>query len=171
MTLTTISAGADTSFSTKLNANFKNAYSRPVASTPYTGGDFDTIYGSPGAHSKTFTVAAGDVSDYVRVIIHQGGSVLLNASGSTGGIYIKIETAVAGSGSWTTRYDTLVRGLFVGIGGGPGHTQGSDVVDFYYAPTASEKSTGLDIRITGTSTASGTSFVSSGNIQTVIYGN
>jgi hypothetical protein len=172
MTLTTFSAGINTSFSSQLNANFKNAYPRPVASTPYTGTGFDSAQGASGTNTAnyTFTVASNEISDYIRIVITglvEGTGPSINNYGQ---VSLKIETSVASAASWSTRFDKRLAGQNVNLA----HSEyGTRTVEFYYAPTASEKSSGLDIRITTTSETSGTGVIAARfeNVQTMIYAN
>lgn len=176
MTLITFSPGVNTSFSTQLNSNFTHAYSRAVASTPYTGTGFDaTRSNSAGTttNNTTLTVASGTIYDYVRIVL----VVQANAFGSTAADYarlqLKVETSVASAASWTTRFDKQVAGQVSTI---PTTHQDNGIrtIELYYAPTASEKSTGLDIRITGSVVITYTAGTASGtlqNVQTMVYAN
>lgn len=173
MTLTTFSSGVNTSFSTQLNANFKNAYSRVVASTPYTGTGFNAARSGSGGtttNNTTLTVAANLIYDYVRIVITVSGTATHSTTGIDGHSDIKIETSVASAASWTTRFDNQI---FVATGNSSG-TQtngGIRTIEFYYAPTASEKSTGLDIRITGSAVTQSTGAADIANVQTMVFAN
>jgi hypothetical protein len=175
MTLPTFIDGYVLTAST-LNAVLNNAYPRPVAGTPYTGTGFDasrTDSNGTTTNNTILTVAANTVYDYVKIVI-LANVAHENTSGSNYGIAtLKIETSVASAGSWTTLLNKQVGGAWSTQSLNTTHS-GLITFEFYYAPTASEKSTGLDIRITGTADVVYTSSscgASITNVQTMIYAN
>lgn len=176
MTLTTITGGVDTGFSTKLNNNFKNAYPRVVASTPYTGTGFNASQTSAGTNTNntTLTVSSGLIYDYVRVVVVLDYTVKRNGtSGNSGSISLKLETSEASAGSWTTRFDKVLANA-QDVNGTDLNLNGCMTVEFYYAPTSGEKTNGLDIRFTGTAicaVSGGTNQATISNVQTMVYAN
>lgn len=174
MTLTTFTAST-TIVSADVNANFLNAYPRVVASTPYTGNGFDVSQSTNGSstNTTTLTVASGTIKDYIRIVCtflswsaHSG----TNATDAT--TALKIETSVASAASWTIRFNQTVEGSQVS--NIQNNAKCLRTIEFYYAPTAGEKSSGLDIKFTSTATcgvSGGTAQTGISNVQTMVFAN
>lgn len=137
--------------------------SAEVPDEVYTGNGFDCSGG--GTNNTTLTVGAGIISRYVKmsfIVYCETTSTVANS----GTVQLTIETSEAGAASWTSRFN---RNIQYSVSGS---TQGLSALQsfvFYYAPTSDEKTNGLDIKITGTSTTGGGTTGSLTNVQTVIY--
>lgn len=145
----------------------------PYPQVVYTGSTFDSSRTSNGSTTANHTlqIAGGVINTYVIieltlmcVAVSVDGSNYANAQ-------IKVEVDQTGQGSLTSIFDQYVAGDD-NVTNPVTHGSGAKTIRFYYAPTAGEKSTGLDVKITSTSTcvlAAGTTYAEVTNIQTVIY--
>lgn len=154
MTLNTINAGITTNFSTQLNQNFEHVFWE--LEELYSGSALDVSIVSTGTSVGTYTFSTS-MTTVNYVMLHLLGNVICEGTGSIYGyISLKIETSQLSASSWTTRLDTTLEATR-GNSSSDVYCNGLREVKFYYAPTAGEKSNGLDFKvtITGTSVSNG----------------
>lgn len=140
----------------------------------YTGDGFDTSATSGSDATVTDTddhtlqIASDKIENFVLIQV-TGNYVRTNYGiNCPVSVSLKIETAETG-GSFTTRFDKIIVSYNDLVTGGVTDTI---TISFYYAPTSGEKTNGLDVKLSSTSSKTGTSAVASfTNIQTVIFVN
>lgn len=168
MALTSFSSGVNTSFSTELNDNFKAVGGTSVS---YTGAGFDvSVSGNSQNTSASYEFAAissadlGD-ADYLDISVYIEKRATATGSGDAGSVYLKIETKDDG-GSYS---DSLAEQIVHSASDTGGITVNTDTTVWRHTLTASEKSAGVVVKITGrcTTSSSGDS-ASITNVQTTI---
>lgn len=150
-----------------------DAYEDPVQI--YTGSDYDSSRDSAGTttNNHTLSISGGIISRYVKIVCTFTAQAYGQSPAGSGSadVDLKIETAEDG-GSFTSRFDSQVAATTSLASSGFGDTRVTTSIVFYYAPTEDEKTNGLDIKLTSTSTVgeSGSSSIiaSFANIQTVL---
>jgi len=140
----------------------------PKPHTIYTGTAFDasnSTSSSTVTNNHTLTIPGGVINDYI--LIGMTASIDVSSNNISGNYVsgsIKIETSETTLGVWTTQINpTIVCHQY------ESESQSGATTLFYYQPTASEKTNGLDIRFTGTATIGAGGIISVNNNQIVIY--
>lgn len=161
----------------QLNEGYFNELYKAVLkpSVVYTGTGFDTTQSGTGINSDdhTLQIAGGVINDFVIIKIMVSCNAFDGGNNSDAFCQLKIETQETGAGSWTDRLaQTTIWGKTAN-NSNPHYSSGIQTISLYYAPTAGEKSNGLDVKITSYSDANagGGATVSASvtNIQTVIW--
>lgn len=144
-------------------------FSRPTPDEVYTGNGFDASQsGATGtdAQDHTLSVAGGIIDNYV-IIECTVSSVCDPGASATTTCSLKFETQENPAGGYTSRFDHEILKADPGMG----LEDSCRTIRFYYAPTAGEKTNGLDVKITATCVvathASATASIT--NVQTVIW--
>jgi len=167
LVFTTFSSGTKAK-SSEVNNNFLHTWWS--VSEVYSGTALNVSIASTGTASanRTFTVSAGTVN-YVRLVcLCEANGENFSTGTGTSDVNFKIESSVASAGSWTERLNHTIIGA-VSVSGQ--RESGSRFVEFVYAPTAGEKTGGLDLRVTVTLTSVGNADSGFTLKQLVVYKN
>lgn len=139
MTFNTFSTGIDTSFTSKLNQNFK--------------GTSLLTYGTSGSQISITNTMSSNIIDYVRIIVNS--QVAIGKVETNGNATLLLSAGLVGSETQIYNNSLLYFSGLDGNGGNP-HAMalgGVTCNDFIYAPSASEKTNGFKINLTYTNAA------------------
>lgn len=168
-------------YAADLNDTFSpiDTITRPVSI--YTGTAFNSSISTTGSNSNnhTLTISAGLINSIVliKVILSFDSNIQCSNPGSaTNTLSLKFETSEASAASWTTRFDEII--LYNWAQTNEIYVNSSPkVIEFYYTPTAGEKTNGLDVRITSSIVGAlltgsiNTQSANITNIQTILFYN
>lgn len=164
MTFNTFTSGIDTSFSTKLNQNFLHVFFNPTDIDSTTDLDLSRNTTGTTTTTKTLSTSAGEIVNYVKITMN--GVIGVEAPNSS--IGVKIETSQLSASSWTTRVD---KSYNINATGSGSTCNLPFNLEYIYTPSAGEKSSGLDVKITVVGTSVSNSAVTYTNIQNILWVN
>jgi hypothetical protein len=169
MTLTTITPGVDTGFSTKLNTNFTAVDYRLLAINT-TSSSLASYAGATG-NLAIIAIPAG-VTDFVNAEIDIFANVDVSGSPPNGSsdVYLIISVGVAGSETFKTIKTVLHQNANMSGMVGGGGISTTATINYYYAPSAAEKSAGFNIKLLGTATGYNTYACTITQLGTRVFG-
>jgi hypothetical protein len=156
MTLTTFSAGVNTSFTSQLNTNF-NSFK---VITVYTGTAFNSSQSGAGTTTNSYETAlitttqlAG--ADYLLIkITHTAAAGTNSTSGTNGYCNLKLEEKYSGGG-YSTLFDVNALNMD-NTGGSMGlNATCAKTIEYIYTLTANDKANGVYLKFSSTSFGQG----------------
>lgn len=135
--------------------------------------DLDSSSSGAASDTANKTYAVTGIINHVIIeftFYWLAGKNATNAA-TEGKLEVKIETSVHSAASWTSRFNDSVAYYATFAAAGSIFQEGTNTLRFAYAPTAGEKSGGLDIKVTTTATSIANCYAEWTNKQIVIYKN
>lgn len=147
MTINTFSGGIDTSFTSKLNDNFKSFQIVDVYTSTGFDGDWNNVSTDQTSSHEFDAIASSTLADasYLEIYILAMGEISMSASSYRGRLRYKLEAKEVGGSYSTVFEETVMRNEYYST-----DLTVALPISYYHTLTSGEKTNGVQFQLTVT---------------------